>query len=240
MKILSIDTTSTLASVSVLNEDKISNLEDYNNVTHSERLLKLIDKLLSDTDVNIKDLDYLMTTNGPGSFTGSRIGVVTIKGLAYPLNKKIIAISSLENMLIHTYLSLKTKDEKNICVIMNAKNDRAYYFAASILLKNNKIVYKEILKTSNDTLDDIFNKIDSIKESVIICSDMNEEIEKRFSKDNYTILKEKVIPSSSSNIEYFLNVDSDILNNHTYDTFDLDITYARMSQAERIKNGEKN
>ncbi len=240
MKILAIDTSSTLASVSTMNEENVLTVQDTNNITHSERLLKLIHKALGASDLKLNDLDYFMTTNGPGSFTGSRIGAVTIKGLSFPLNKKIIAVSSLEAMMIHSYISLNISKEIIICNIMDAKNDRAYYSISKVYKENDKIKYALLCDISNDTLNDIFNKLENTSSPIYIASDINDNISVRFSNSKYTFLPSKIVPNSSFLIEYFQNVDSEILKEHIKDTYTLDITYARMSQAERIKNGEKN
>ena len=127
MKILAVDTSEKLASVCYKYDNKKMYKEDTNNVTHSERLLKLIDDVLSNEKCKISDLDYLMTTNGPGSFTGARIGSVTIKGLAISYDKKIIAVTSTEILALDAYLRLNSNDEKVICSMLDAKNNRAYY-----------------------------------------------------------------------------------------------------------------
>lgn len=240
MKILAIDTSSTLASVSVLEDEKVIHVENTNNVTHSERLLKLINEAMTKSNLTIHSLDYLITTNGPGSFTGARIGTVTIKGLAFPENKKIIAVSSLEAMLVSTYINLNTEKEMYICTLMDAKNDRAYYMLSKISKVNNKITYTNILEIGNDTLDIIFSKLGDIKSNILFAGNLNDKISERLKNGNYTLYKDNVCPNSKQLIDYFLNVEQNIINAHIKDTYTLDVVYARMSQAERIKNGEKN
>ena len=76
--ILAIDTTSNLAStkVAVLNNNKITKASYNENdklITHSEKLFPIIDKSLKDINLNINDINVCLTTNGPGSFTVSRI-----------------------------------------------------------------------------------------------------------------------------------------------------------------------
>ena len=82
MKILGIDTTTKSASCSVLNEDKYYTKAISNEITHSEKLLPIIHETLEESNLKIKDIELLLAINGPGSFTGIRIGLATVKALA--------------------------------------------------------------------------------------------------------------------------------------------------------------
>ncbi len=239
MNILSIDTSSIIASVSILKGKEVVTMQDTNNITHSERLLKLIDNALVSSGLKLNSLDYLMTTNGPGSFTGSRIGVVTAKGLATPNNLKIIAATSIETMALKEYICLNTKDEKIICVMMDAKNDRAYYgLFRFYTLDNGKIAYAPLLDISNDTISSILYKFNNFQ-NIVICGDLGEKILESYDTTHLVICKRVLKPNSSYLIDFYNKVSEDILNSHIQDVYSLDVTYARMSQAERIKNGEK-
>lgn len=97
MKILGVDSTATAASAAVYSDGRLLSVNFSNTgLTHSQTLLPMIDSVLKSAGVNVKDIDYFAVTNGPGSFTGVRIGVATIKGLSQPLNKKCVAISTPE------------------------------------------------------------------------------------------------------------------------------------------------
>ena len=96
MKILAIDTCLSAASVSVASEDKVFGLFYIDNkLTHSVKLMPMIKSVLSELDMTIDDIDALACTNGPGSFTGIRIGMATVKGFAMPHDKPIVTVSSL-------------------------------------------------------------------------------------------------------------------------------------------------
>ena len=83
MKILAIDASGIVASVAIASEDEmIAEYTIKNKKTHSQTLLPMIDKVLKFTETDIKDIDYIAVTEGPGSFTGLRIGAATAKGLA--------------------------------------------------------------------------------------------------------------------------------------------------------------
>ncbi len=97
MKILGVESSATSASVSVVENGKVIALESSNTgLTHSQTLMPMVESTLKKADVTINDIDYIAVSNGPGSFTGIRIGVSLVKGLSDPLNKKCIAVSTLE------------------------------------------------------------------------------------------------------------------------------------------------
>ena len=143
MNILSIDTTTKIAAVTLKKDDKIISEAKENEITHSEKLLPLIDDILKKENLDITDISMYMVLNGPGSFTGVRIGLATIKAFAFVTNTKIFSISSLKAMAIVSYL--KNMNDKNnetktkyILSLIDARNDRAYYSL-------NKLYIKEIL-----------------------------------------------------------------------------------------------
>ncbi len=102
MKILAIDTTAKTASCAVCEADGtalklLCDVRLNGTLTHSESILPMIDFCLKGVDLKINDVDVLAVSTGPGSFTGVRIGVSTIKGLAFAMeNVKCVPVSSLE------------------------------------------------------------------------------------------------------------------------------------------------
>lgn len=97
MKILGVESSSTAASAAVLSDGKIISAQFSNTgFTHSQTLMPMVKNVLDIAGINISEIDLLAVTNGPGSFTGIRIGVAAVKGLAQPLNKKCIGVSTLE------------------------------------------------------------------------------------------------------------------------------------------------
>jgi len=122
LKILSIDTSSPICAVAILENNKlIKEISQNNGLTHSEKLMPIIEQLLTDTNLKLKDIDLLVCDKGPGSFTGIRIGVATVKAFTDSLNIPSIGISSLETLaynIDHTGI---------ICSLIDAKNDNCYY-----------------------------------------------------------------------------------------------------------------
>jgi len=102
MLILGIDSSSKTASVAVFCDgaDKkgkiLSDINSGGNISHSENLLPMIDYALKSAGVSASDIDLFAVANGPGSFTGIRIGVATVKGLAFGSGNNCIGVSSLQ------------------------------------------------------------------------------------------------------------------------------------------------
>ena len=121
MKILSIDTSSNICSVSILeNKNVIYNKSLKNTLTHSEKLMPMIEEAFNNIPFNISDIDLFTCSKGPGSFTGIRIGVATIHAFCDYYNKPGIGISSLEA------LAYNLEPEDLLCSMIDAKNDNVY------------------------------------------------------------------------------------------------------------------
>ena len=121
-RILAVDTSTLTGSVALCLGDRLV-AESVLNVsaTHSEKLLRQIDFLLEDVGWQLADLDLLVAVNGPGSFTGLRIGVATIKGLAQVLEKSVVGISSLHMLAMNLPLC-----PVPICVFLDARKQEVY------------------------------------------------------------------------------------------------------------------
>lgn len=137
MKILSVDTCSKICNINLIEDGKVLKyLEIEDDITHAKKLLKGIDDILKETNTKLKDIDFFGCIIGPGSFTGIRIGVSTIKGFALALNKKVITATSMELLEENVRSKEEENKEKNktIITVIDARNDEVY---ASIN-KNNK------------------------------------------------------------------------------------------------------
>lgn len=96
MKLLAVDTAGKTAAVAVLRDGTLLYEAQLNNgLTHSETLLPMIDTALRCAGVTMGELDLLAVTNGPGSFTGLRIGLSVVKGLAQPRQIPCVGVSTL-------------------------------------------------------------------------------------------------------------------------------------------------
>lgn len=123
MKILSIDTASDVCGVSILeNNNLIEKFDVITKESHSQRLMPIIENAFKRTNLTIDDIDLIVCDIGPGSFTGIRIGVATVKAFCDSKDIIPIGISSLESLAY----SIKN-NSKIICSIINAKNDNCYF-----------------------------------------------------------------------------------------------------------------
>ena len=122
IKILAVDSSSMTGSVALCQgESLVAELLLNVRSTHSEKLLKQIDLLLEETGWKLENLDLLAAVTGPGSFTGLRIGIATIKGLAQVLNKPVISVSSLQAIAMNLPLS-----PVPICAFLDARKKEVY------------------------------------------------------------------------------------------------------------------
>lgn len=98
MKILAIETATMLGSVAVIDSEEglIGEVRVNVKVAHAERLMPSIEYLLNASHISIKDIDAFAISIGPGSFTGLRIGLSTVKGFSYATNKPIIPVPTLD------------------------------------------------------------------------------------------------------------------------------------------------
>ena len=136
MLILSADTSSAKFSVSITDNLKVIDTfkaKEFNR--HSSDLIPEIDKLLTKNSINIKDIDAFCVGLGPGSFTGLRIGLTTMRGLSFALSKPIVGIPSIDAIAINV---IEFNDK--ISVIIDAKQNKLYH--RDYIIKNNKIIPK--------------------------------------------------------------------------------------------------
>lgn len=110
-KILNIETSTRVCSVALSEGDKILSLrEKYDTFEHAKILHPFIVDVLSEAKVNYNDLDAVAVSEGPGSYTGLRIGVSAAKGICYAQNTPLIAVSTLQAMAMHAIEELNNVD----------------------------------------------------------------------------------------------------------------------------------
>lgn len=123
MNILAFDTATQSCSIALMTDGKLV-AESTSAVkgTHTRRLMPMIDRLLSRVEIPMDDLDGFAATVGPGSFTGLRIGISTLKGLAAATQKPIVGVSTLE-VLAHQC----SGDTEIINPVLDARKNEVYY-----------------------------------------------------------------------------------------------------------------
>jgi tRNA threonylcarbamoyladenosine biosynthesis protein TsaB len=122
MKILAVDTaTKTCAAAIVDNGEPVAEIIVDQGKTHTRILMKIISDMLSSAGMRTTDIDGLAVTIGPGSFTGLRIGLATVKGLALSRGKPIAGISTLDALAAPV-----SKRTGQICAMLDARRGEVY------------------------------------------------------------------------------------------------------------------
>ena len=155
MKILSIDTSSKICGVTISDNEKILiHLHNDDERTHSVKLMPMIAKALKDSNLTLDDISVLAVCIGPGSFTGVRIGIATVKAFADVKNIPVVGVSSLES-LAYNVLDCINIENTLVCSLIDAKNNNVYCGIYSF-------------KQSNNSNSVICNQIDMLAENIDI------------------------------------------------------------------------
>ncbi|MBU1172158.1 MAG: tRNA (adenosine(37)-N6)-threonylcarbamoyltransferase complex dimerization subunit type 1 TsaB [Proteobacteria bacterium] len=122
MKILAIDTTSHGCSVAITDDKHlVAELNFQKQETHSRHLMGIVDRILNVSGMDIQDIGGFAVAQGPGSFTGLRIGLSTLKGLAFVTGKPIVGVSSLEALALGVpCLNMP------VCALIDARKNEVY------------------------------------------------------------------------------------------------------------------
>lgn len=122
MKILALDSSGLVASVAIMEDDKL--IAEYTiqyKKTHSQTLLPMLDEIRTMIELDLSTIDAIAVAAGPGSFTGLRIGSATAKGLGFALQKPLIGIPTIEALAFNMYGSSHL-----VCPIMDARRGQVY------------------------------------------------------------------------------------------------------------------
>ena len=234
MRILAVDTSSEICSVAILENDRVIAENSLNDgKTHSENLMTIMENTLEENKTKLNDIDLIACSVGPGSFTGIRIGISTIKAFSDVTNIKSIGITSLMALAYNNDYS------GYICSLIDAKNNNVYYS----LFDTSTNKYVQIG-------DYLAQDINSITEILKVC---NKPI---FFVGNGSIVYKDVLESAlkenaiftTNNEENKLSAKSigiaafDVFSNNEYgyEEFNLSPIYLRKSSAERELEEKQN
>lgn len=122
MKVLALDTSSMVASVAVMDDEKLIGEYIINHErTHSQKLMPMIDELLRSCGLTMEAIDLVAVAEGPGSFTGLRIGVATAKGLAHAMDIPVVGVSTLDALAFNLPFC-----QGLICPLLDARRNQVY------------------------------------------------------------------------------------------------------------------
>lgn len=163
MKILAVDTSATAASVAIAEGNKlIGEFSIDTALTHSRTLMPMLEQLLKNTGSTIDDIEALAVNAGPGSFTGVRIGVAAVKGLAFSKNLPCVSVSTLHSM---AYNMLGC--DCIVCAVMDARCSQVY----NALFKVEGERVTRLIEDRALSLSDLKQELKSIKEKIILVGD---------------------------------------------------------------------
>lgn len=231
MKILGVDSSATSASAAVMADGKLLSVQFTNTgLTHSQTLMVLIDNALKLAKLTPADIDVFAVSRGPGSFTGVRIGVAAVKGLAQPICKKCFGVSTLEAIAKPLECSAVYA-----VAVMDARCNQVY--TAQFDCENGKM--SRVTPDSAITIDELSEQLKDVKKPVVFIGDGANLC---YSKLKDTLENVSVAPlgiryQSASSVAL---IASEADESEYTDAEALLPDYLRLSQAEReLKKKEK-
>lgn len=214
--LLSLDSSAVTASVALTDGDRVIKSEFVNSgLTHSETLLPMVKRVMGDNEFS--SLDAVAITAGPGSFTGVRIGVATVKGIAFAGNVPCYGVSTLEA------IAYNFVDEN--CVVCAVMDARRMQFYNAIFKVENGIVSR-FTPDRAISIDDLREELKQY-DSVIIAGDGAALCSQNIALDNCKIAADDKIYQNA------LSVAKCVKNKKAIAPSALMPVYLRQSQAER-------
>jgi tRNA threonylcarbamoyladenosine biosynthesis protein TsaB len=123
MKILAVDTATKSCSVAIIDKNNLlAEMTMVREQTHSKHLIEMVNRIISVSGLTVLKLDGFAVTKGPGTFTGLRIGMSSIKGLAKASGKPVVGVSSLDALAMQVSLS-----QHLICPLLDARKGEVYF-----------------------------------------------------------------------------------------------------------------
>ncbi|AWW34671.1 tRNA (adenosine(37)-N6)-threonylcarbamoyltransferase complex dimerization subunit type 1 TsaB [Mannheimia varigena] len=214
--ILALDTATEACSVALLHNGKISTLDEISPRSHTQRILPMVDELLTQANIQIKDVNYLVFGRGPGSFTGVRVGVSVAQGLAMGANLPVVAVSNLKAMAEEAYQKLGA--EKVIALIDARMNE--VYFAQ---FERNGEQWNEVVVEQVCSPEKAISQF-QVSENVVVVG-TGWAAYSQFSEQNLPlVVSEITLPSA----EYMLSIaEVEIQNSNTQSALEIEPVYLR-------------
>ncbi len=247
MYILSVDTTAKSATVCVAKTDEVSGLIPISQLnlnstaTHSESLLPMIDTALSLAALELSDMDCLAITAGPGSFTGVRIGVSSVKGLAFSLNDNIpcIPLSTLYCLALN---AAAYGENTIICPVMDARREQFYNALFKISKGKLKRLCEDRVLTAKELTDELSANYSGKK--IVVCGDgakLYHSLLPKYIGENalkISLARPENLLQNAFSVAYaaYEIISSETFEKENYKGSSLSPIYLRLSQAERERN----
>ena len=174
MKVLSIDTSSKIASVAIIEDGRVlDEMHILSEEEHSQTLMPMIERMFKDNNMDLDEINLIGCSRGPGSFTGIRIGIATAKAFSDAKKIPLVGVDSLE-ALAYSVIIEKGNVDCEILAMVNAKNDNVY--AATYIVNNGKLNMVKNAEIMNIT--ETVSYIDFKKQVFIVGCDDEDAIRK--------------------------------------------------------------
>jgi len=197
--ILHIETSASICSVALSsNGRQIGIMESNDDKSHARLLMPFVEQILNENQLKVQDIDAIAVSEGPGSYTGLRIGVSAAKGLAYAADKPLIAVNTQRAMahyvaqnlqsLIYD-MNLNSKDITLICSLSDARRTEVY--SSVYNLANEIVIEISPMMLNENSYSDILDKT-----KVVFCGDGANKTQQIVNHKNAIFLAD-ILPSAS-------------------------------------------
>ena len=191
--ILGIETSTKICSVALSKNNQLLALEEEGgDYSHSEKLTVFIQKVLKRAGLDLKDVDVIAVSKGPGSYTGLRIGVSVAKGLCYSLNKPLIAVDTLQAMARNPSLILPPEEMMRgvlYCPMIDARRMEVY---TALYNRENEMVEPITAKIIDENS---FSRV-LASHKIVFFGDGSAKCKEVLSTNSNTIFNEEGFPSA--------------------------------------------
>ncbi len=179
LRILGLDTSGKVASAAILDTEQNLLLAErslYTTRGHSQVMMPMVQEILRDCGMKPEDVDCYAAAVGPGSYTGLRIGIAAVQGMAMVHNTPCIGVSTLEAMASRIF------EAKNILAVMHARADLFYcaWFSYQIYMHYDPKYIDRETPDEIRTAAQIAETIDRISEGIVLVGDGAEELMKQY------------------------------------------------------------
>lgn len=229
MLLLSVDSSAAPASVCLYEDGKI--LADYylnSGFTHSQTLMAMVESVLKISDRSAADIDAFAVNSGPGSFTGVRIGVSAVKGMAYAADKPCIAVSTLESM---AYNALDM--DCIVCACMDARRHQVY----NALFRVSGGEIQRLCEDRAISVDDLLAELSAYDEKILLIGDGAALVSNAAAQSNITLAPETIRYQRASSVAAAAHEKYN--RGEVLSPAALMPSYLRLSQAERERNAKQ-
>lgn len=230
MLILGIDTSGKTASVAVYDSEKevfLSEASIYTRLTHSQVIMPLCSDVLKRAEKNLGDIDIISVANGPGSYTGLRIGVSSVKAMSFGTGCKVCGISTLESM---AYNNISFSGF--ICPVMKARENLVY---TSVYLSNDSCL-DEIMKESIISQEELAEYLLSLDSDVILCGDGSVEFYEKYKEKSDDFFK---LAPPNLRLQNACGICLASVNKDSSDPEALEVSYLQKVKAEKDLENNK-